>query len=206
MNVALYMKQHKSAVFSLLVLTILLSLKGTYAFAADLDTNIISGSSSQFNQYIGDWFTSMQSAARAISTIMVVLGGINIALNLESANKTVWSICLGAGLALNIGSVLTQAWTPVASLDPSAIDFHIDIPSGNEFSVDSIMKFPEVYRKYTVAGANYMMGPATKLLLVLTAIGAMIKLSLDLVSGDKVRYFTELMLETGVYFFLITNW
>lgn len=137
---------------------------------------------------------------------MVVLGGINIALNLESANKTVWSICLGAGLALNIGSVLTQAWTPVASIDPATIDFHIDIPSGSEFSVDSIMKFPDVYRKYTVAGANYMMGPATKLLLVLTAIGAMIKLSLDLVSGDKVRYFAELILETGVYFFLITNW
>lgn len=137
---------------------------------------------------------------------MVVLGGINIALNLESANKTVWSICLGAGLALNIGSVLTQAWTPVASIDPATIDFHIDIPSGNEFSAESILKFPQVYWQYTVAGANYMMGPATKLLLVLTAIGAMIKLSLDLVSGDKVRYFAELILETGVYFFLITNW
>ena len=47
---------------------------------------------------------------------------------------------------------------------------------------------------------------AGKLLIVLIAISASIKISLDLISGDKMKFLVQTLLETGLYLFLILNW
>ena len=45
-----------------------------------------------------------------------------------------------------------------------------------------------------------------KLLLILTTVQASVKIALDLITGDKIKYLTEVMLHTAVYAFLILNW
>ena len=178
--------------------------------ASNIDTNIVEGSSN-FNNLMGEWLDAMIFAAKAISTTMIVLGGLNIALNLGNDGLSkVWSAALGIGLILNIGLFFTEATWFTVNTDPPKETPHFDLSVQSEANfaqaMAQILKFPMVYHDATVAGANYLVGPATKLLLVLTAINIVIKVSLDLVEGDKIRYLTLTVLETGAYFFLITNW
>lgn len=194
-----------------LITLIIFSCDTSIALAAsDIDTNIVAGDPGGFNTMMGNWLDSMIFAAKAISTIMIVLGGLNIALNLgNNTLSTVWSAAFGIGLILNIGLFFTEAtWVPVDTSPPSAPHFDLKVQSAQNFdeSFKAIIGFPEVYRTATVAGANYLIGPATKLLLVLTAINMIITVSLKLIEGDKITYLTKSVLETGAYFFLITNW
>ena len=192
-----------SAGFLLVVLAAALLTDASVALAAELDANVLSGGDGMFNSNLKDFLSGMTVAAQIISTIMVALGGLMVATGQESGMKTVWNIMLGAGLAINIGSVLAGLYTPVDYGAGSRPDFHIKVDSSG---IDSILAFPQIYHEYTLNGANAMIGPASKLLLVFTAISASIKISLDLISGDKVRYLVELLLQTGAYFFLILNW
>ena len=60
--------------------------------------------------------------------------------------------------------------------------------------------------QYTRYGARQMIVPAMKLLLILTTVQASVKIALDLITGDKIKYLVEVMLHTSVYAFLILNW
>lgn len=205
-------------VLTLVAILTILAMDGAIAFAADIDTNIvpittgdddwINADSSSFNTYMKDWLSAMRQAAMAISTVMIVLGGLNIALNNEpSSISKIWSACLGLGLIINIGSVFEVAqWSGIAGSIPQTPDFNLTISNSDKIDFKAILDFPMVYQKATIQGANFLIGPACKLLLVLTAIKVMIQVSLDLVEGDKIKYMTMTLLETGAYFFLITNW
>lgn len=182
------------------------------AFAAGtMDSNIgLTNSSGAFQKMLTTMTNGMITVARIVSTIMIGLAGCMIAFNVESANKTVWNIILGIGLAINFGTLLTGVfggYTHVAGGSQSAFSytFHADAATNAKW-YDILSPFAVTYASYTKAGATAIIPVAAKLLIVLTAINASVKISLDLINGDKMKFLTETLLSTGFYMFLILNW
>lgn len=182
------------------------------AFAAStMDSNVgLQNSSGAFQKMLTTMTDGMITVARIVSTIMIGLAGCMIAFNVESANKTVWNIILGIGLAINFGTLLTGVfggYTHVAGGTQSAFSytFHADAATNAKW-YDILSPFAVTYASYTKAGATAIIPVAAKLLIVLTAINASVKISLDLINGDKMKFLTETLLTTGFYMFLILNW
>lgn len=182
------------------------------AFAAStMDSNVgLQNSSGAFQKMLTTMTDGMITVARIVSTIMIALAGCMIAFNVESANKTVWNIILGIGLAINFGTLLTGifgGYTHVAGGTQSAFSytFHADAATNAKW-YDILSPFAVTYASYTKAGATAIIPVAAKLLIVLTAINASVKISLDLINGDKMKFLTETLLTTGFYMFLILNW
>ena len=182
------------------------------AFAAStMDSNVgLQNSSGAFQKMLTTMTDGMITVARIVSTIMIGLAGCMIAFNVESANKTVWNIILGIGLAINFGTLLTGifgGYTHVAGGTQSAFSytFHADAATNAKW-YDILSPFAVTYASYTKAGATAIIPVAAKLLIVLTAINASVKISLDLINGDKMKFLTETLLTTGFYMFLILNW
>lgn len=182
------------------------------AFAAStMDSNVgLQNSSGAFQKMLTTMTDGMITVARIVSTIMIALAGCMIAFNVESANKTVWNIILGIGLAINFGTLLTGVfggYTHVAGGTQSAFSytFHADAATNAKW-YDILSPFAVTYASYTKAGATAIIPVAAKLLIVLTAINASVKISLDLINGDKMKFLTETLLTTGFYMFLILNW
>ncbi|MDY2686056.1 MAG: type IV secretion system protein, partial [Selenomonadaceae bacterium] len=138
------------------------------------------------------------------------LGGLMVATNMDSGHKTVWNAILGVGLALNAGSFLSTAFQPYVPAGGSVTHQDLMFPfTSKEESIDwgnFFGNFTTQLQVYTQEGAVAIMPAAAKLLLLFTAIRVTVQVSLDLISGDKVRYMTMVLLETGAYLFLITNW
>ena len=131
-----------------------------------------------------------------------------VAFNVESANKTLWNAMLGIGLALNMFLVINGLFGNVI-LGPEStpkLDFQFDLARENDHWYKFPVSFTREYENYCKAGAAAIMPIAVKLLLVLTAINASIKVSLGLISGDKIKFLVETCLTTGFYLFLIMNW
>ena len=82
---------------------------------------------------------------------------------------------------------------------------HVDADKNSKW-YDFLQPFTRTYIDYTKSGAVAIMPVAGKLLIVLIAISASIKISLDLISGDKMKFLVQTLLETGLYLFLILNW
>jgi len=196
---------------SLLVFGLLLSTQDISYAASNISTaeemaNI--GTNDSFQTNLTTISKGIVTIARTISVIFIALGGIMVAFNVESANKLLWNAMLGIGLALNtffvINSlfgnlVLNPATTPV-------LDFQFDLAGDNDHWYTFPTDFTGKYEKFCKAGAAAIMPIAVKLLLVLTAINASIKVSLGLISGDKIKFLVETCLTTGFYLFLIMNW
>lgn len=131
-----------------------------------------------------------------------------VAFNVESANKLLWNAMLGIGLALNIFLVVNGLFGNVI-LGPEStpkLPFQFDLARENDHWYKFPVNFTREYENYCKAGAAAIMPIAVKLLLVLTAINASIKVSLGLISGDKIKFLVETCLTTGFYLFLIMNW
>lgn len=176
------------------------------AFSSDIGLKAGDGS---FQNNLTTITNGMFAVARIISIIMIALAGLMIAFNVESANKTTWNIILGIGLALNFGTVLMSAYGGYVGMggDQAAFEYkmHVDADKNSKW-YDFLQPFTRTYIDYTKSGAVAIMPVAGKLLIVLTAISASIKISLDLISGDKMKFLVQTLLETGLYLFLILNW
>ena len=163
-----------------------------------------------FNDLMAKFYATMTYVGKIISTIMVCLGGLMVATNMDSGHKTVWNAILGVGLALNAGSFLSTAFQPYVPAGGSVTHQDLMFPfTSKEESIDwgnFFGNFTTQLQVYTQEGAVAIMPAAAKLLLLFTAIRVTVQVSLDLISGDKVRYMTMVLLETGAYLFLITNW
>lgn len=163
-----------------------------------------------FNDLMAKFYATMTYVGKIISTIMVCLGGLMVATNMDSGHKTVWNAILGIGLALNAGSFLSTAFQPYVPAGGSVTHQDLMFPfTSKEESIDwgnFFGNFTTQLQVYTQEGAVAIMPAAAKLLLLFTAIRVTVQVSLDLISGDKVRYMTMVLLETGAYLFLITNW
>lgn len=198
---------------SLLVFALILSTQNvTYAdtagniSAAGNMANI--GTNDSFQTNLTTIAQGIVTISRTISVIFIALGGIMVAFNVESANKLLWNAMLGIGLALNMFLVVNGLFgnTILGPGSTPKLDFEFNLAGGD----DEWYKFPthflEKYENYCKAGAAAIMPIAVKLLLVLTAINASIKIGLGLISGDKIKFLVETCLTTGFYLFLIMNW
>ena len=209
--------------FMLLLLILLVAIPEVTQAASTLDpniTNVVNGDSegaAQFNDNMKNFAATASAIAKTVSIIMVALGGLMVAMNVDGPTKLMWNAILGVGLAISFGGFISSdafgfmgmASSAAENLPPPAFKFPTssgsaapDFPSlfGGENS------FPSVYMQYTRYGARQMIVPAMKLLLILTTVQASVKIALDLITGDKIKYLVEVMLHTSVYAFLILNW
>ena len=192
------------------LVTVLVLADGTTASAAaSFSSDIgLKGGDNAFQNNLTTMANGMFTVARIISTIMIALAGIMIAFNVETANKTTWNIILGIGLALNFGTVLMSAFGGnFGGADQAPFEYRMHVTADEDSKwYDFLQPFTRTYIDYTKSGAVSIMPVAAKLLLVLTAISASVKISLDLISGDKMKFLVQTLLETGLYLFLILNW
>ena len=214
-----FLRAHPWAVCFVLVLTVALVFQPDITYAAgDLDTKVIQGNSdaaTNFNNMMSDSVHGIRYVANIIATIMIALGGLMVAMNVDGPNKLLWNSVLGIGLAVGFAGFLTSVFDTSEAVkavgDSFGQAYHLPVATGDNapdfkaiFSGDG--SFFDTYRKATEYGALHMIAPAAKILLILTTIEASIKISLDLITGDKIKYLTEVTLHTGVYLFLILNW
>lgn len=196
------------------VLLLLLSLhSAAYAggisneeYAAALMTGVELGSFDDNLTYIAE---GIISAGRVIAVIMTAVSGIMVTCNLHDANKTLWSWILGIGLALNFADVMSTVWSgylqPMQTVTPEEYEFRLIDASDPDVNIlGSFMMY--YIRNIILPGAQALAPIAMRIILLLTLINACIRLSMDLVSGDKVKFMLSTFLETGFYLFLIQNW
>ena len=192
-----------------LVAVLVLADGTTASAAASFSSDIgLKGGDNAFQNNLTTMANGMFTVARIISTIMIALAGIMIAFNVETANKTTWNIILGIGLALNFGTVLMSAFGGnFGGADQTPFEYRMHVTANEDSKwYDFLQPFTRTYIDYTKSGAVSIMPVAAKLLIVLTAISASVKISLDLISGDKMKFLVQTLLETGLYLFLILNW
>ena len=194
----------------LVLVAVLVLADGTTASAAaSFSSDIgLKGGDNAFQNNLTTMANGMFTVARIISTIMIALAGIMIAFNVETANKTTWNFILGIGLALNFGTVLMSAFGgSFGGADQAPFEYRMHVTADEDSKwYDFLQPFTRTYIDYTKSGAVSIMPVAAKLLIVLTAISASVKISLDLISGDKMKFLVQILLETGLYLFLILNW
>ena len=181
----------------------------TASAAAHFSSDIgLKGGDNAFQNNLTIITNGMFAVARIISIIMIALAGIMIAFNVETANKTTWNIILGIGLALNFGTVLMSAFGgSFGGGDQALFEYRMHVTADKDSKwYDFLQPFTNTYIDYTKSGAVAIMPVAAKLLIVLTAFSAAVKISLDLISGDKMKFLVQTLLETGLYLFLILNW
>lgn len=175
----------------------------------DATGNITTGWATQLQNFAA----ALVQAGRIISVIMVAVGGVMVAFNLESANKTVWNVILGVGLAINMGSVVFGVFGNYVAVptDTSSTDvFKVAITGTDEDGTTNYNILGSFMNFYTnsvcAAGAGKLVPIATNLTLILVIIDATIKASTDLLGGDKLKFIMQMCLKTGFMLFLINNW
>lgn len=222
-----------TALLSFTVLGVLFAVYPDSAFAwplpaATADNSTITNGKDVFGSYSGTWGPQLQQLAGAIFTMakyisiaMVCAGGLMVALGIEDGKKVVWNYILGAGLALNIASFLfngiagTNGFESVPTDAQQQEKFEIKIAgtkgNGTENADTSnfniLGDFMNYYEnKIIVPGAARIVPIAFNLTLILAAIDASLKLSMDLISGDKIKFLVSVCLKIGFLLFLIHNW
>jgi type IV secretion system protein TrbL len=182
-----------------------------HAFAADNISAIDAGTGlTRFDSGLKPIARSLVNAGKIIVTIMTTVALLMIASGIQEGKKTVWSIILGIGLALNFASFFYSVFGSYFHGDVTAAQitqYQFDLKGENDGAVDLLSGFMNNYTKNVIVpGAMAIQGPILKLLGILTLIDATMQLSLDLVSGDKVKFLITVCLRAGLYIFLITNW
>lgn len=182
-----------------------------------LTTKLDLGMGDDFNDMMRKITGGFLSIAKIVSVIMTATAGIMIAFNLGGPNKMVWNWLLGIGLALNFGGLLLNL--PGFGLDSyslqTATSGYENIPDeiypktskDNDTSFNVFAVFMDYYlNNIILPGAKALTPIAARLLIVLTVIDCSVKLALDLVSGDKIKFLVTVILKNGFYLWLILNW
>ena len=182
-----------------------------------LTTKLDLGMGDDFNDMMRKITGGFLSIAKIVSVIMTATAGIMIAFNRGGPNKMVWNWLLGIGLALNFGGLLLNL--PGFGLDSyslqTATSGYENIPDeiypktskDNDTSFNVFAVFMDYYlNNIILPGAKALTPIAARLLIVLTVIDCSVKLALDLVSGDKIKFLVTVLLKNGFYLWLILNW
>ena len=158
-----------------------------------------------FDNTFTKFASGMVQIAKPLVCIMTAIAGCMVVLGIQDSTKTVWNIILGVGLALNFGGFIAAAFVVEPGSTANVVYYDMTIKqSGN---IDILSGFMNNYTaNIIVPGAEAIKGIAQKLLLILLLIEATLQLSLDLISGDKVKYLITVSLKAGFYMFLIQNW
>lgn len=181
--------------------------------AADPDFLYLDGNLGQtgMSTELRHLYNAVRKAVVAVSVIMTALGGFMIALELDTARKTLWNVFLSMGLILGIAHALANTFDPSSSglflsgahsVDLNSIKFN----DGSNEWYDILTPFGNIWMDVCGAGAEHLAMNATKLLLILTVINVTVKIAMDTLQGDKIKYLVEMVLQTGFYTFLIAFW
>lgn len=157
---------------------------------------------------------TLEQAAKAISVIMTVVAGAMVCLNLQDGRKVIWNYILGIGLAINFGAFLFTMFgqtapistsVTVTPIDNSQLEQMVHLKTSGDS--DILSTFMAYFSSVLYANTDTVLKPiAFRLTLILATIDASVKLAMDLISGDKVKFMITTCLKVGFYLFLINEW
>lgn len=222
MRLRIHMTPMKISMIALVLMVLIVAVGDSNTVLAAtgneaLTTKLDLGMGDDFNDMMRKITGGFLSIAKIVSVIMTATAGIMIAFNLGGPNKMVWNWLLGIGLALNFGGLLLNL--PGFGLDsyslqtatsgyeniPDAIYPKMSKDDDTSFNVFAV--FMDYYlNNIILPGAKALTPIAARLLIVLTVIDCSVKLALDLVSGDKIKFLVTVLLKNGFYLWLILNW
>lgn len=222
MRLRIHMTPMKISMIALVLMVLIVAVGDSNTVLAAtgneaLTTKLDLGMGDDFNDMMRKITGGFLTIAKIVSVIMTATAGIMIAFNLGGPNKMVWNWLLGIGLALNFGGLLLNL--PGFGLDsyslqtatsgyeniPDAIYPKMSKDDDTSFNVFAV--FMDYYlNNIILPGAKALTPIAARLLIVLTVIDCSVKLALDLVSGDKIKFLVTVLLKNGFYLWLILNW
>ena len=210
-----------------LLALVLVDITSSSAFAAE-SSGTMSSHSSLFdwgsatagsggkglNDELKSILITLEQAAKAISVIMTVVAGAMVCLNLQDGRKVIWNYILGIGLAINFGAFLFTMFgesTPITTsvtvtpIDNSQLEQMVHLKTKGDS--DILSTFMAYFSSVLYANTDTVLKPiAFRLTLILATIDASVKLAMDLISGDKVKFMITTCLKVGFYLFLINEW
>lgn len=222
MRLRIHMTPMKISMIALVLMVLIVAVGDSNTVLAAtgneaLTTKLDLGMGDDFNDMMRKITGGFLSIAKIVSVIMTATAGIMIAFNLGGPNKMVWNWLLGIGLALNFGGLLLNL--PGFGLDSyslqTATSGYENIPDAiypktskdDDTSFNVFAVFMDYYlNNIILPGAKALTPIAARLLIVLTVIDCSVKLALDLVSGDKIKFLVTVLLKNGFYLWLILNW
>lgn len=193
------------------VLMVVLIPEVSFAAATDNAAAISQGTGlTSFDTAFKTIANGIVGVAKPIVLIMTAIAGCMVVFGIQDGTKTTWNIILGVGLALNFASFFYSVFGSYFSGDATTAQvtqYQFTLKGDGEGGVDILSGFMNNYTKNVIVpGALAIQIPALKILGILTLIEATLQLSLDLISGDKVKFLITICLKAGFYIFLITNW
>lgn len=222
MRLRIHMTPMKISMIALVLMVLIVAVGDSNTVLAAtgneaLTTKLDLGMGDDFNDMMRKITGGFLSIAKIVSVIMTATAGIMIAFNLGGPNKMIWNWLLGIGLALNFGGLLLNL--PGFGLDSyslqTATSGYENIPDAiypktskdDDTSFNVFAVFMDYYlNNIILPGAKALTPIAARLLIVLTVIDCSVKLALDLVSGDKIKFLVTVLLKNGFYLWLILNW
>ena len=208
------LKDRRMQILSILSFaTILLTIfPDAIAFAAGNETDTMLGYKigiTGFDDTFGSFAKSIVAVAKPLVGIMTAIAGVMVVFGMQDASKTFWNVVLGVGLALNFGSFLMTSWGSHMAAGTGSASFqqYSFVLASSNSSFDFLGGFMTNYlNNIIIPGAVAIQPICIKLLLIIALIDGTIQISLDLVSGDKVKFLVMTALKGGFFIFLISNW
>lgn len=205
------MKKYTPYLLLSFLLALAIFLIPDVSFAADNASVIDAGTGlTKFDTAFKTIANGIVSVAKPIVLIMTAIAGCMVVLGMQDGTKTVWNIILGLGLALNFAGFFYNVFGTYFSGDVTTAQisqYQFALKGETDGGIDILSGFMNNYTKNVIVpGAMAIQVPALKILGILTLIEATLQLSLDLISGDKVKFLISICLKAGFYIFLITNW
>lgn len=153
---------------------------------------------------------SLLKAGKIIALIMTAVAGVMVAFGIEDGKKSLWNWMLGIGMALSFADFIMFCWgnylQPIQQINPPA-DFQFSLADSQNPDINILGSFMIYWQRNVILPGSEAIAPiAMRILLVLTLIDSTIKLSMDLISGDKIKFLIITCLRTGFFLFLIENW
>ena len=173
--------------------------------------NGLSGGGAGFGEIFRTQLTnlskSLLASAKTIAVIMTAAAGFMICFGIQNERKVFLSWILGIGLAINFGDLILNLWSVQDVSSPSKIeDYKLLLKSADDPSIDILSPFMRYYIGVIMSGASAIAPYAINLTLILAMIDGAIKVSMELIHGDKISFFVSMILKVGFFIFLIQSW
>jgi|GEM_PF-602588 len=169
--------------------------------------NLGGGFGGNFTTQLANLSRSVMAAGQTIAVIMTAIAGVMVCLGINDGTKTLWNWILGIGLAINFGDLIVGLWSVQSpSGAPQVADYQLLLKNENDPDLDILSPFMRYYISVVMQGAAAIAPYAVNLTLILAMLDGGIKVSLDLIGGDKVEYLVKMVLKVGFFVFLIQSW
>ncbi len=165
------------------------------------------GFGTTFQTQPGNLIKGLLASAKIIAVIMTDVAGCMVCFGIQDVKKTFWNWILGIGLAINFGDLILNLWGVQDVSSPTKIeDYKLLMKSEDDPSIDILSPFMRYYISVIMSGASVIAPYAINLTLILAMTDGAIKVSLDLIYGDKIKFFVMTVLKVGFFIFLIQSW